>query len=169
MLKNLSIKKKYRLWLLELGLIFFVLFLVKAWIQREVVSGIAPNIHAVTLKGKVFDLYQTKEKPILVHFWATWCPVCRLEQSSIESISKDYTLLSIAMQSGTNEELNSFMQDENLSFAVVNDEYGLLSKTYRVRGVPASFIINKKNRIKFVDIGYTTELGLRLRLWWAGL
>lgn len=169
MLKKVFRKKKMRRWLLELGFIIFVVFVIKAWVQRDVVTGMAPEIQAVTLNGKVFDLYQTKEKPILVHFWATWCPVCRLEQSSIENISKSHSLISIAMQSGTNEELEHFMQEEKLSFRVINDEFGRLSKTYRVRGVPASFIINKENMIQFVDVGYTTEMGLRLRLWWAGL
>lgn len=161
--------KKYRVWLVEICLIIVVLLLVKAWVQRDVVSGIAPNIQAITLKGQVFDLHEIKEKPILLHFWATWCPVCKLEQSSIENISKDHRLISIAMQSGTNQELKQFMQEEKLSFDVVNDEFGLLSKKYNVRGVPATFIINKENQIKFVEIGYTTEIGMRIRLWWAGL
>lgn len=161
--------KKYRVWLLKIALIIIVLLIVKAWVQRDLVSGTAPNIQAVTLNEQVFNLHGAEDKPILLHFWATWCPVCKLEQSSIESISRDYRLISVAMQSGTNEELKSFMQQENLSFEVINDEFGLLSKKYNVRGVPASFFINKENRIKFVEMGYTTELGMRLRLWWAGL
>jgi len=61
------------------------------------------------------------------------------------------------------------MQQEKLSFKVINDESGVLSQSYNIRGVPVSFIVNKENQIKFVEVGYTTELGLRLRLWWAGL
>ena len=61
------------------------------------------------------------------------------------------------------------MQAEKLSFAVINDENGALSRSYNIRGVPVSFIVNKDNKIKFVEVGYTTELGLRSRLWWAGL
>ena len=169
MLKGFSINKKYRRWLLELGLIIFILFIVKAWVQRDVVSGVAPDFQAITLNEEVFDLYQSKDKPLLLHFWATWCPVCKLEQSNIENLSKDYKVITIAMQSGPNEELKQFMQNEKLSFDVINDEMGFLSKKYHVRGVPASFVINQDNSIKFVDIGYTTEIGLRLRLWWASL
>ena len=161
--------KKYRVWLVEICLIIIVLLLLKAWVQRDVVSGIAPNIQAIALNGQVIDLHKIKEKPILLHFWATWCPVCKLEQSSIENISKDHRLISIAMQSGTNQELKQFMQEEKLSFDVINDQFGLISKKYNVRGVPATFIINKENQIKFIEIGYTTEIGMRLRLWWAGL
>ena len=161
-------KKVYR-WVLELSIIIIVLLAVRFWMQRDVVSGIAPNISAATLKGQPFDLYKDKRRPMLVHFWATWCPVCKLEQSNIENTAKDHPVMTIAMQSGNNDELRQFMQAEKLSFAVINDESGMLSRSYNIRGVPVSFIVNKENKIEFVEVGYTTEFGLRMRLWWAGL
>ena len=92
-----------------------------------------------------------------------------MEQSNIENIAKDLPVITIAMQSGDNEELKKFMQDESLSFNVINDNSGKLSQQYRIQGVPVSFIINRDNKIEFTEVGYTTELGLRMRLWWAGL
>ena len=163
------LKKKYSRWIIEVVLILVVLIAVKLWMQRDVVSGNAPNITAQMLNGQQFDLYQSKQRPVLVHFWATWCPVCKLEQSNIENISKDYSLISIAMQSGNDIELKKFMREENLSFNVINDESGWLSQRYNVRGVPVSFIVNQENEIEFIEVGYTTEIGLRLRLWWASL
>jgi len=161
-------KKVYR-WIVELSIILIVLLAVRFWMQRDVVSGTAPNISAATLKGQHFDLYKDKRRPILVHFWATWCPICKLEQSNIENAAKDHPVITIAMQSGKNDELSQFMQEEKLSFDVINDENGMLSRSYNIRGVPVSFIINKENKIEFVEVGYTTEFGLRMRLWWAGL
>lgn len=160
--------KVYR-WLFELTLIFIVLFSVRLWVQRDVISGVAPNISYVMIDGEHFDLYQYKKRPVLIHFWATWCPVCKLEQSSIESISEDFPVITVAMQSGSNEELNQFMKNENLSFKVINDEGAILSRRYKIKGVPVSFIVSKNNEIKFTEVGYTSELGLRIRLWWAGL
>jgi len=161
-------KKYYRL-IVELTLILVVLFAVRFWVQRDVTSGIAPNISAFMLDGQYFELYQNKTRPILVHFWATWCPVCKFEQSNIENIAKDHPVITIVMQSGDEHELNQFMREEKLFFNVINDESGMLSRKYNIRGVPVSFIVNKENKIKFVEVGYTTELGLRMRLWWAGL
>lgn len=165
----MNFNNKYYRWLIELTLILIVLSAIRFWMQRDVVSGTAPNINNVMLNGQHFDLYQNSKRPILVHFWATWCPVCKLEQSNIENISKDHPVITIAMQSGDNEELSQFMRQEKLSFMVINDESGVLSHSYNIRGVPVSFIVNKENQIKFVEVGYTTELGLRLRIWWAGL
>lgn len=137
--------------------------------QRDIATGLAPNISVPQLSGENFDLYQNRDRPILIHFWATWCPVCKLEQTNIDNIAKDYAVITIAMQSGHDEEIRKFMQDEKLSFRVINDESGELSRLYAIRGVPVSFIVNKENKIDFVEVGYTTEIGLRLRLWWSGL
>ncbi|NQY94051.1 MAG: protein disulfide oxidoreductase, partial [Campylobacteraceae bacterium] len=41
--------------------------------------------------------YQVKsDKPVLVHFWATWCPICKFESPNVETISKDYEVITIA-------------------------------------------------------------------------
>lgn len=165
----MNFNKKYLKWTVEIIIILTIISLVRLWTQRDIVSGIAPNISASMLNNTTFDLYQHKTRPILVHFWASWCPVCKLEQSNIENIAQDYSVITIAMQSGDNTELAQFMREEKLSFKVINDEFGRLSKLYNIRGVPVSFIVNKNNEIDFVEVGYTTELGLRLRLWWSGL
>lgn len=159
--------KKYR-WVIEIILIILILFAARLWIQRDVIKGTVPNISQIMLDGQTFDLAHT-DKPLLIHFWASWCPVCKLEQSNIDNIAKDYPVITIAMQSGSDLEVSQFMQDEKLSFNVINDEEGILSRAFNIKGVPVSFIVNKKNTIEFVEVGYTTEPGLRLRLWWAGL
>ena len=161
-------KKKVRKWLIEILIIILILSGVRLWTHRDIISGVAPDLQATMLNGKNFDLSKIK-KPVLVHFWATWCPVCKLEQSNIQNISRDATVITIVMQSGSDEDLGQYLKDEKLTFKVINDEIGELAKKFRVKGVPVSFVVNNKNEIAFAETGYTTELGLRARLWWAGL
>lgn len=165
----MKFNKKYYRWIVEITLILIILSAVRFWMQRDILSGTAPNMSVPMLNGQHFDLYKNKSRPILIHFWASWCPVCKLEHSNIENIAKDHSVVTIAIQSGDNRELKQYLQEEELSFNVINDESGQLSQMYNIKGVPVSFIINKENEIKFVEVGYTTELGLRMRLWWAGL
>lgn len=128
------------------------------WQQRDVVTGSAPPLPGVTWH----------KQPTLVHFWATWCPVCRAEQGLIEALSKDYpNTITVAMQSGNDAAVSQFMREQSLSFPVINDTGGKISQAWGVRGVPASFIVDAAGQIRFVEIGYTTGLGLRLRLWLA--
>ncbi|MDP2804827.1 MAG: protein disulfide oxidoreductase [Gallionellaceae bacterium] len=131
---------------------------MRLWQQRDVVSGPAPALPGVTWKGQ----------PTLVHFWATWCPVCRAEQSTIQAFAKDYpNTVTVVMQSGDNAAVSKFMQEQGLSFAAINDPSGEMSASWGVHAVPASFIVDGSGQIRFVEIGYTTGIGLRLRRWWA--
>ena len=61
------------------------------------------------------------------------------------------------------------MQDNQLIFPVLLDTSGELATSFGVKGVPASFILDPNGEITFVESGYTTELGLRVRLWLSGL
>ena len=151
----------------EICLILLVYIVLKSWIQRSMIDGPAPDIQARLLDGRPFALQQLHGKPALLHFWASWCGICKLEQDSIEAISKGHAVISIAMTSGSLDEVRQYMHDNKLSFPVINDPDGAISRTYGIRAVPASFILNAKGEISFKETGYTSNWGLRLRLWFA--
>lgn len=153
---------------LELVVFILLYFGVRAYMQRDLASGMAPVMHAETLGGKTFDLGNPRKGPLLIHFWATWCPVCRMEQASIQSLSQHYRVITVAMNSGDAEAVREFMKKQGLSFPVINDPDGQLARQFGVSAVPVSFVVNPDNRIRFVERGYTTEWGLRLRLWLGG-
>jgi len=151
-----------------LEVLFFILLYLglRAYVQRDMAQGLAPDFQATTLTQQAFQLTDVS-KPVLVHFWATWCGICKLEQGSIQAISADYPVITIAMQSGSDVEIQDYLNEHQLDFPVINDQFGELSTRYGVQGVPASFIVNSKREIVAAERGYTTEWGLRLRLWWA--
>ena len=153
--------------ILEVFFILLVYLIIKSWMTHSMVAGPAPQINAQLLNGEEFNLQAIKGKPVLVHFWASWCGICKMEQNSIEAISKDYRVISVAMKSGNVSEVQQFMSENKLSFATINDPTGDLAQRYGVRAVPASFIINSQGNISFRETGYTTEWGLRIRLWLA--
>lgn len=105
-----------------------------------------------------------KEKPLLVHFWAIWCPTCKLEASNIERLSKKYNVLSIAVTSGSDETLHAYMQENSLTFKVINDQEGHLSKQFKVKAFPTSFIYDRNRELAFTEVGYTTTAGLFARM-----
>ena len=142
---------------------------VRAWHKRDTVSGPAPALQGITLTGQTYILPAHPGHPVLVHFLATWCPVCRAEQGSIAAIAHDDPhVITVAMQSGKSEEIAKYMQEQGIDFPVVNDADGSLSSAWGITGVPASFIIAPGGQIRYVEVGYTTGIGLRLRLWLAG-
>ena len=105
-----------------------------------------------------------KDKAILVHFWATWCPTCSFEASNIEALSKDYEVITIAVQSGSKKEIEKYSEENNLSFNVVNDEDAFYSRKFNIQAFPTSFIYDKNKVLKFTEVGYTTKAGLYSRM-----
>jgi thiol-disulfide isomerase/thioredoxin len=159
-------RRRWR-WLAELAAVLLVVFAVHLYRTWDTASGIAPPLAGVDLEGRPLALTELRGRPVLVHFWATWCPVCRFEQDSIQAISRDWTVLSVALEETPVEELRAYMDEAGLSFPVLRDTDGALAARYGVRGVPASFVVDAAGRIRFTAVGYTTGVGLRLRLWLA--
>lgn len=163
--------KMSRIWLRRgLEVLFFIVLImgVRAWQQRDIVKGMAPPLSGLLLDGKPFVLAARPAQPVLVHFWATWCPICKAEQGSIESLAHDNpNIITVAMQSGNSVAVQQYMREHEASFPVVNDADNKISERWGVQAVPASFIIDADGKIRYVEVGYTTGLGLRLRLWLA--
>ncbi len=108
------------------------------------------------------------DKPVLVHFWATWCRTCSLEASNIQTISEHYEVITIAVKSQTNE-IKKYLYDNNLNFKVVNDKSGFIAGEFNIAAYPTTFIYDKNKSLVFSEVGYTSTLGLWFRMWWAGL
>lgn len=143
---------------------------IRVWQHRDMASAAAPALQGRTLAGQPYALPIHPEKPVLVHFWATWCSICRAEQNSIAAIARDHPdVITVAMRSGTPEAVSRHMHEQGIDFPVVNDPDGALSSAWGVHAVPASFIIAPDGQIRFIEVGYTTDMGLRLRLWLAGI
>lgn len=123
------------------------------------------NIHLIN--GEKYTI--ESNKPILVHIWATWCPTCELEASNIQTLSEHYKVLTIAVKSGSNNEIQSWLDESNYNFKVVNDASGLLASNFKVGVFPTTFIYDKNKELIFSDVGYTSTWGLFLRIWWASL
>ena len=123
------------------------------------------NINIELLDGSFNSLDETK--PILVHFWAIWCPTCKLEASNIQELSQDYQVITIAVKSGSNYEIQTYLDEHDLTYKVHNDIDGLLSSKFKVKAFPTTFIYNKDRELVFTEVGYTSTWGLKLRMWWT--
>lgn len=164
-----KIKKHLPKLLIELAVLLVFVVALEAFLTRDAVGGKAPAFEGVTLSGEPFILSSLQGKPAVVHFWATWCPVCRLEHGMIDSLAKDYPVITVAMQSGEEAEVLDVLSKEKVNYPVVNDPQGRLARLYGVSGVPVSFVLDAKGEVRFVTRGYTSGWGVRVRLWLAGL
>lgn len=164
-----SLSKRLQSWGIQLLVVVLILLAVEAFLTRAAIGTMAPAINSSTINNQPFSLQQFKGKPSIVHFWATWCPVCELEQGMLNNVANDLPMITVAMQSGSTDEVINYLEQQGVSYPVINDPSGLLSKQYKVNAVPASFILDGEGQVRFATHGYTTGMGLRIRLWLAGL
>lgn len=109
------------------------------------------------------------DQAILVHFWATWCPICTLEAANINAIANDYEVITIAVNSDTDTKIKEFLEKNNLNFNVINDQNSTLAKKMNITVYPTTLIYDKNKNLVFSEVGYTSTLGLYLRMIWANL
>ena len=128
----------------------------------------ALQLNSITLINGQEHFFKS-DKPVLIHFWATWCPTCKVEASNIEIISKEYEVVTIAVNSGSNTEINEYLKENGLTFNVVNDEHSIYSSKFKIAAYPTTFIYDKNRDLVFSEVGYTSTIGLYIRMWWAGL
>jgi thiol-disulfide isomerase/thioredoxin len=152
-------------WGFQLLLLLLVLFLIHLWQTRNLVEGEAPPLSGISLQGIPINMESIGSEPVVVHFWATWCPVCKLEGPAIEQLAEDHKVVTVAMQSGEATEVSDYLKNNDLGFTTINDPQGKLASAWRVRGLPTSYIIDENHQVRFVSVGYTPELTLRMRLW----
>ncbi len=119
----------------------------------------APNFRLSDLDGGEIELSSLRGKVVLVDFWATWCPPCREEIPHFRELYTKYKgkgleVIGISLDQGGVSAVKSFAQDNRINYplAMGNDQ---LVKAYGgIRGIPTTFLIDKKGQIAQKFVGY---------------
>jgi thiol-disulfide isomerase/thioredoxin len=160
-------------WAAEAGLVMVVLVALQWWQARDVPRGLAPPFLAPMADGSNGSLTEWRAthpgETVGVYFWADWCPICRAQEGSVDALRADWPVLTVAMQSGNVVAVSKVLRERGLDWPTAIDADGGIAARYGLHGVPALVIVDGRGEIRSVMVGYTTTLGMRLRLWWATL
>ncbi|GAJ48430.1 protein disulfide oxidoreductase [Aeromonas salmonicida] len=158
---------KEALWLLLFGVVISTA--LDFWRSPALPEG--NPLPTLTLQdGTTADLQaMSRDKPLLVYYWASWCAVCRFTTPTVEQLWQDgENVLTVALRSGNTQQLSKGMGKKGLTFPTHNDERGDLAARWQV-SVTTSFLIVKDGKVVSTTTGWSSGLGLKLRLAWASL
>ena len=121
------------------------------------VGGPAPDFRLENLDGKSISLGDFRGKPVLINFWATWCPPCRDEMPYLQQVYEEWSdkgLVVLAINIGESpSEAKRFLQTHNLSLPVLLDTEENAARKYNITGIPTTFFIDSDGIIQQKIIG----------------
>ena len=119
----------------------------------------APDFTLDTLEGSQMTLTDFRGKVVMVNLWASWCPPCRAEMPAIEQIyqkNKAQGLEVLAVNTTYQDSESAaaqFVQDFGLTFPILLDRDGDMSKRYQLQALPTTYFIDRQGIIRAVIPG----------------
>jgi peroxiredoxin len=118
----------------------------------------APDFELPTLDGRRVKLSDFRGQAVLLNFWATWCPPCKIEMPWFVDIQKEYgkdglVVLGVAMDDTESAKIAAFASEMGVNYQVllgtdqVSDDYG------DVRSLPTTFYIDRNGNIVSKAVG----------------
>ena len=119
--------------------------------------GPAKNFILNDIDGEKFELSKTKGDWVFLHFWASWCGPCRDEMPTIQKLAdkmKGEKFQIVMVNTAEDEDtIFEFLGAINVDLNSLMDVDGLVTETWKPRGLPTSFLIDPKGEVKYQAIG----------------
>ncbi len=99
------------------------------------------------LEGRRVRLSELKGKVVVINFWTTWCPSCRIEMPDLEKLhqhfrDRELVLLAVDLRE-SRQMVRKYFQDRKLNFTALLDGDGEVGRSFGIRSIPTTFIIDK--------------------------
>jgi peroxiredoxin len=124
-------------------------------------GNVAPEFVLNSINDEKVKLSNIKKDVVIINFWATWCDYCKREMPAFETVygkykDKNIEIISINLQESNND-VNKFIKEYNLTFPVVIDADGEVSKKYKITTVPTTYLLDSKGKVIKKNVGEMDE------------
>ncbi|MCK5896046.1 MAG: TlpA family protein disulfide reductase [Cocleimonas sp.] len=117
----------------------------------------APDFELADLADNIHRLADYKGKPLVINFWATWCPPCRKEMPSMNRAWKQLKedgIQMLAINIGEDEaDIHAFKDEHPIDFTTLLDPQSESLDSWRIKGLPTTYIISPKGVVAYSAIG----------------
>lgn len=172
---NKSMPKPYRKFikarLLDIGIIAVVLGAFEIWSSRHLRSASSLKDHSslivdsIAAEDENLSLWQ-KDEITLVYVFAPWCKVCYASASNINSLASSESgirTVSLALSWTDRDAVSTFTQESGLNTPVLLGD-SALADTLNIDSFPSYLVLGPSGDMRWAWSGYTTTLGIWLRL-----
>jgi len=122
-------------------------------------SFLAPGFSLTTLSGDEIILSDLLGYPVIINFWASWCPPCRAEMPAFQQVYEEYQDrgLILAAVNATNQDSISdaidFAATNHLTFPILLDISGSVSRKYNLHSLPTTIFVDREGVIQKIIVG----------------
>jgi peroxiredoxin len=121
-------------------------------------GGPAPDFRLPSLQGGEVELRSVRGRPVVLNFWATWCPPCVVEMPSLERLHKTLGPEGLAVLAVSADEdearLRRFVEENALTLPVLRDPGGrTAASAYRTTGYPETFVLDRNGIVQQHYVG----------------
>jgi len=124
----------------------------------------APDFIMLNADGEEVRLADFAGKPILINFWASWCPPCCAElpyfQKAFQEYGEEVQFLMVNLTDGTRETVEkaeTFIQENQYDFPLYFDTQGSGARAYSILSIPMTFFVDAQGGLTFQHIGALSE------------
>lgn len=118
----------------------------------------APNLTLKTLDNSEFKISDLKGEVVYVDFWATWCPPCRQSFPWMEEMHQRYSDLGFKIVAisvdNKRQVVDQFLKTMTTNFTIAHDPSGESASAFKVKGMPSSYLIDRKGNIHLAHEGF---------------
>lgn len=178
-----GLRRDWRRHLGTVALFAGVLLAVQWWQTRHVEGGPLPaaaldaplsvldasgTVRHSSLRGELAALQRAHPgRNVGLYVWAQWCPICKTIQGTVDGLTADHPVITVAMQSGPPEQVSRYLDTRGLAWHTLVDPRSQLSRALGFGAVPAFAVITPQGELRWPTVGLTSGWGMRLRLWLA--
>lgn len=163
-------RPRWQRWGIEALIVVGIFSLAQVWHRRNLVPSDGrpvPTVALHDLDGNAVTLANWHGKRVQLHFWTTWCSVCKMEYGALNAVQADLpddaALVTIVADGEDPARIKAYIAEHGLTYPVLLGNPEAIA-AFGVSSFPTNFFVSPEGTLSSSDVGWSTRWGMRWRL-----